>query len=206
MCCGGPFLAVDGSPREGNPLLSELSVDVRPSADVKLREKPRERSRGRSGWIVVKCCSEARVSANITVPDLDLGATVDDVWRCDAVAKRLLLFCGLELPVDATLCVRTARRRVATQTCSRRDRAALAVTRRSHLRARLADLFRTVLFQGDGTLRITRSPAPSKANVADSVESRLLLSCGRRACESFCWICTGSWCRRRDITDPRTGY
>ena len=102
--------------------------------------------------------------------DLDLGATVDDVWRLEAVANRLILFSGLALPVDATLRVHTARRRVATQTGSRRDRAALAGTRRSHLRARLADLFRTVLFKGDGTLRITISIAPSKANVADSVE------------------------------------
>ena len=129
-------------------------------------------------------------SANITVRDLDLGATVDDVWRLEAVANRLILFSGLALPVDASLRVHIARRRVATQ--SRRDRAALAGTRRSHLRSRLADLFRTVLLLGDGTLRITISFAPSKANVADSVESRLLLSCCRRASECFCWICTGS--------------
>ena len=43
MCCGS--LAGDGSPREENPLLSELSVDVRASGDVKRREMPRERSR-----------------------------------------------------------------------------------------------------------------------------------------------------------------
>ena len=45
MCCGSLFLAGDGSPREVNPLLSELSVDVRASGDVKRREMPRERSR-----------------------------------------------------------------------------------------------------------------------------------------------------------------
>ena len=42
MCYGSPSY---GSPREGNPLLSELSVDVRASGDVKRREMPRERSR-----------------------------------------------------------------------------------------------------------------------------------------------------------------
>ena len=132
------------------------------------------------------------VSANITVRDLDLGATVDDVWRLGAVANGLILFRGIEVAVDTTARVHTARRRVATQTGSLRDRAALAGTRRSHLRSRLADLFRTVLLLGDGTLRITISFAPSKANVADSVESRLLLSCCRRASECFCWICRGS--------------
>ena len=49
-------------------------------------------------WIVVKCCSEATVSANITVLDLDLVATVDDVWRLGSVANGLLLFCGLRAP------------------------------------------------------------------------------------------------------------
>ena len=92
----GPFLAVDGSPREENRLLSELSVDVRGSGDVKRREMPRERSRCS---FRVDCREvlfrNQSVSANITMRDLDLGATVHDVWRLGSVANGLLLFRGI---------------------------------------------------------------------------------------------------------------
>ena len=109
------FLAGDGCLREGDPLLSELSVDVRASGDVKRREMPRERSRWSLSVVQIP-----RVSANITVRDLDLGAIVDDVWRLGSVANRLLLFGGVQLAVDTAPRVHTARRRVATPTCSSR--------------------------------------------------------------------------------------
>ena len=103
-----PSLAGDGSPREGNPLLSDLSVDVRASGDVKRWEMPRERSR----WSFSVDCRSVLfrrhgVSGNITVRDLDLGATVDDVWRLGAVASGLILFSGIALPVDTPLFVST---------------------------------------------------------------------------------------------------
>ena len=47
------------------------------------------------GGLSLSVVQRPRVSANITVPDLDLGATVDDVWRLGAVANRLLLFRGI---------------------------------------------------------------------------------------------------------------
>ena len=115
-----PFLAGDGSPREENPLLSELSVDVRASGDVKRREMPRERSI----WSFRVDCREVLfrnhgVSANITMRDLDLGATVHDVWRLGSVANGLLLFRGIRGRRRHHCSCPHCTRRVATQTCSR---------------------------------------------------------------------------------------
>ena len=79
MCCGDPpVLAEDRSHCEGFRLLSQLSVDVRVSRDVKRKQISRDRG--------------------------SLGAPVGNVWRCDAVAKRLLQFCGVQLAVDTSSC------------------------------------------------------------------------------------------------------
>ena len=97
MCCRvPPVLAEHRSHCEGFRLLSQLSVDVRVSRDVKRKQMSRNRG--------------------------SLGAPVGNVWRCDAVAKRLLQFGGGQLAVDTAPRVHTTRRRVATQTCSRRRR------------------------------------------------------------------------------------
>ena len=97
MCCGvPPVLAEHRSHCEGFRLLSQLSVDVRVSRDVKRNQMSRNRG--------------------------SLGAPVGNVWWCDAVAKRLPQFGGLQLAVDTAPRVHTARRWVATQTCSRRGR------------------------------------------------------------------------------------
>ena len=77
---------------EGFRLLSQLSVDVRVIRDVKREQMSRNRG--------------------------SLGAPVGNEWRCDAVAKRLLQFGRRQLAVDTAPRVHTARRRVATQTCS----------------------------------------------------------------------------------------
>ena len=95
MCCGVlPVLAKDRTHCEGFRLLSQLSADARVSRDVKRKQMSRNRG--------------------------SLGAPVGNVWWCDAVAKRLLQFGGLQLAVDTAPRVHTARRRVATPTCSRR--------------------------------------------------------------------------------------
>ena len=96
MCCGDPpVLAEDRSHCEGFRLLSQLSVDLRVSRDVKRKQMSRDRG--------------------------SLGAPMGNVWRCDAVAKRLFQFGGGQLAVDTAPRVHTARQ-VARKTCSRRGR------------------------------------------------------------------------------------
>ena len=81
MCCGSLFLAGDGSPREGNLLLSELSVDVRDQWRRKAKgDAQRPFEMVVQGGLSLSVVQKPRVSANITVRDLDLGATVDDVF------------------------------------------------------------------------------------------------------------------------------